>query len=79
MVDITKQIDAKGNQLYTDFNITKVYTIATLPTVAQGAVLGARAAISNATAPTFLLTTNGMASGAVKTPVFHNGTDWVCG
>ena len=75
MVDITRQIDLKGNQIYSDFNVSKVYTVATLPTAAQGAVRGARACVSDATTPTYAATLTG--SGAVVVPVFYNGTAWV--
>lgn len=50
-----------------------VYTVATLPTGAQGDT----AIVTDALAPTFLVAVAG--SGAVVTPVFHNGTAWVVG
>jgi hypothetical protein len=49
----------------------KGYTVATLP---AGAV-GMRAYVTDATAPTYLGTLTG--GGAVRCPVFHNGTAWV--
>lgn len=49
------------------------YTVGTLPAGA----LGDRACVTDATAPTFLGALVG--AGAVKTPVFHNGTAWVAG
>jgi len=54
-----------GNQL-------SVYTVAKLP---KAGVLGRIAAVSDATAPTYLGALVG--GGAVKTPVFDNGTAWV--
>lgn len=47
------------------------YTVSTLPT----GVIGDRAYVTDATAPTYLGTLTG--SGAVVCPVFHNGTAWV--
>lgn len=49
----------------------KGYTVATLPT---GSV-GDHAYVTDALAPTFLATVVG--GGAVITPVFYNGTNWV--
>ena len=51
----------------------KGYTVATLPT---GAV-GDRAYVTDASAPSFLTSVTG--GGAITSPVFHNGTTWVCG
>lgn len=48
------------------------YTVTTLPTGAQGM----RAYVTNALAPTYMATVVG--GGTVVTPVFHNGTSWVC-
>ena len=50
------------------------FTVATLP---SGATQGARAFVTDATAPSFLGTLTG--SGAVVCPVFYNGTAWVAG
>jgi len=47
------------------------YTVATLPAGTQGDV----AFVTDATAPTFLATVTG--GGAVVTPVFYDGTNWV--
>ena len=47
------------------------YTVATLPV----GVLGRRAYVTDATAPTYGATLTG--GGAVKVPVFYNGTAWV--
>lgn len=49
----------------------KGYTVATLPT----GVIGMTAYVTDALAPTFLATVVG--GGAVKTPVFFNGSNWV--
>ena len=49
------------------------YTVATLP----AGVLGARTYVTDATSPTFLGTLTG--GGAVRCPVFYNGTAWVAG
>lgn len=49
----------------------KAYTVATLPAGVQGQV----AFVTDALAPTFLATVVG--GGAVVTPVFYNGTNWV--
>jgi hypothetical protein len=51
------------------------YTVATLPTVAQGATLGDHAYVTDATSPTYNGALTG--GGAVKVPVFFNGTAWV--
>jgi hypothetical protein len=47
------------------------YTVGTLPT----GVTGAMAYVTDALAPTFLATIVG--GGAITTPVFYNGTNWV--
>ena len=49
------------------------YTVATLPT----GVVGARAYVTDAVAAVFQAVPTG--GGSVKTPVFYNGTNWVCG
>lgn len=49
----------------------KGYTVATLPTGVTGDV----AYVTDALAPAFLVTVAG--GGAVVTPVFYNGTNWV--
>lgn len=56
--------------------ITPVYTVATLP-AASAALQGARALVTDATAPTFLGTLTG--GGAVITPVFCTGSAWLAG
>jgi hypothetical protein len=53
---------------------TQGYTVATLP--AAGTV-GRRAYVTDALAPIFLTAIAG--GGAVKCPVFDNGTAWVAG
>ena len=50
---------------------TAAYTVATLPTGTQGD----RAYVTDATTPTYLGTLTG--GGAVKCPVFYNGSAWV--
>jgi hypothetical protein len=50
----------------------KVYTVATLPT----GVVGDMAYVSDALAPTYNTTVVG--GGAVKIPVFFDGTNWTC-
>jgi len=52
------------------------YTVATLPSAATAGV-GARAFVTNATAPTFGATVVG--GGAVATPVYSDGTNWKVG
>lgn len=51
----------------------KGYTVSTLPTGAAGD----RAYVTDALAPAFLVLVTG--GGAITSPVFHNGTIWVCG
>lgn len=65
-----------GTTLYSTgvFQLNVILTVATLP-AASTALKGARATVSDATAPTFLGVLIG--SGAVICPVFCNGTAWV--
>jgi len=56
------------------FYKTTVYTVATLPTT--GVSSGTYATVSDALAPAYLTTVVG--GGAIVTPVFYNGTNWVC-
>jgi hypothetical protein len=49
------------------------YTVATLPT----GVVGARAYVTDALAPTFGATV--VTGGAITIPVFYNGTNWIVG
>ena len=53
-----------------------VYTVATLPSAATSGV-GARAFVSDALSPTFGSTV--VTGGAVKTPVYSDGTNWKVG
>lgn len=56
--------------------ISPGYTVATLPsTAATGMVIGARAYVTDALAPTFLGALTG--GGAIVSPVFYNGSAWV--
>jgi len=55
------------------FYKTAIYTVATLPTT--GVVTGTYATVSDALAPTYMVTVAG--GGSVVTPVFYNGTSWV--
>jgi hypothetical protein len=52
------------------------YTVATLPSAATSGI-GARAFVTDASAPTFGSTVAG--SGAVATPVYSDGTNWKVG
>jgi hypothetical protein len=65
---------AAGNLSVTGTIRTQGYTVATLP--AAGTV-GRRAYVTDALAPTFLTAIVG--GGAIKCPVFDNGTAWVAG
>jgi hypothetical protein len=49
------------------------FTVATLP----AGSIGMRSYVTDAVAPVFLAALTG--GGAIKTPVFHNGTAWVAG
>lgn len=53
--------------------VRKGFTVATLPTGIEGGC----AYVTDALAPAFLATVVG--GGAVKCPVFYDGTNWVCG
>lgn len=67
------------DQLNTDSGIIPaltVYTVATLPSAATSGV-GARAFVSDALSPTFGSTV--VTGGAVKTPVYSDGTNWKVG
>lgn len=67
------------NQFNTDSGILPaltVYTVATLPSAATSGV-GARAFVSDALSPTFGSTV--VTGGAVKTPVYSDGTNWKVG
>ena len=60
-----------GNLNLSGVVITGGYTVATLPT----GVVGMRAYVTNALAPTYGNTVVG--GGAVTIPVFYNGTNWI--
>jgi len=67
------------DQLNTDSGILPaltVYTVATLPSASTSGI-GARAFVSDALLPTFGSTV--AAGGAVKTPVYSDGTNWKVG
>lgn len=67
------------DQLSTDSGIIPaltVYTVVTLPSAATSGV-GARAFVSDALTPTFGSTV--VTGGAVKTPVYSDGTNWKVG
>jgi len=67
------------DQLSTDSGIIPaltVYTVATLPSAATSGI-GARAFVSDALAPVFGSTVT--TGGAVKTPVYSDGTNWKVG
>jgi hypothetical protein len=57
--------------VFTSTTNTAGYTVAGLPT----GVTGARAYVTDATAPTSLATVTG--GGAVTVPVFYDGTNWI--
>jgi hypothetical protein len=67
-----KQLNAVVNQLQTP----PVYLVADLPSAAESGV-GARSFVTNATGPTFGATVVG--GGAVKVPVYSDGTNWKVG
>ena len=73
------QIDNILGQLSTASGVIPaltVYTVATLPSAATSGV-GARAFVSDALAPVFGATV--VTGGAVKTPVYSDGTVWKVG
>lgn len=79
----TTTIQAKlgDNSAYAAFEANTLraataYTVATLPTCNAGAA-GTRAYVTDATTPAFLVTLVG--SGAVVSPAFCDGTNWVAG
>lgn len=69
----TVALDVVGSGKFTGTITLGGYTVATLPAGVQGM----RAYVTDATAPTFLGALTG--GGAVKCPVFYNGTAWVAG
>jgi len=66
------QIQSTLNQLAANIN----YLVADLPSAATSG-LGARAFVTDATAPTFGSAVVG--GGAVATPVYSDGTNWIVG
>jgi hypothetical protein len=60
-----------GNLNVTGVVLTGGYTVATLP----AGVVGMRAYVTDALAPSFGVTVAG--SGAVTIPVFYNGANWI--
>ena len=63
-----------GSTVFTGTFQSQGYTVATLPTAGTA---GRRAHVTDALAPTFLGVLTG--GGAVRCPVFDNGTAWVAG
>ena len=73
------RLNALVGQLQTDgtiFPALTVYTVATLPSAATSGA-GARSFVSDALAPVFGSTV--VTGGAVKTPVYSDGTNWKVG
>jgi hypothetical protein len=72
------RIDSTFNQLsVSDISPPLVnYTVATLPSAATSGV-GARSFVTNALTPVFGSAVVG--GGAVATPVYSNGTNWIVG
>lgn len=70
-INLTLTPKGNGSIIASSPIILKSYTVATLPT----GVEGMRVYVTDATAPTYLGTLTG--GGAVKCPVFYNGTAWV--
>lgn len=66
------KVDKAGAVITTDVVRLTGYTVATLPTGTKGDT----AYVNDATAPTFMATVVG--GGAVVTPVFFDGTNWIC-
>jgi hypothetical protein len=71
-IDLTLTPKGTGSVVATAPVKLQGYTVATLPTAGT---VGRTAYVTDATAPTYLGTLTG--GGAVKTPVFDNGTAWV--
>lgn len=69
----TNSLTVSGGAAVSNITYSTSYTVATLPTGVQGM----RAYVTDATAPTFLGALTG--GGAVKCPVFYNGSAWVAG
>lgn len=75
-ISLKLQSKGTGAVLCTGVVVTPVYTVATLPAAVAG-IQGARALVTDATAPTFLGTLTG--GGSVICPVFCNGSAWLAG
>lgn len=65
------RLSGNGEAIFTASARMKGYTVATLPAGVQGDI----AFVTDALLPSFLVTVAG--SGAVVTPVFYNGSNWV--
>lgn len=68
------QVDGILGQLQADNEFFTVYTVATLP---SPSTVGQRAFVSDALAPTFGAIV--VTGGAVKVPVYSDGTNWRVG
>lgn len=66
------EAETTGKAVVTKEYVNRVYTVATLPTPTSNV---AYATVSDALAPSYMATVVG--GGAVVTPVFYNGTNWV--
>src|SRR4030067_551396 len=67
----TGAVKINGKTIFDDTARLKGYTVATLPAGTQGDIVF----VTDALTPTYLATVVG--GGAVVTPVFYNGTNWV--
>ena len=72
------RIDSTFNQLQASDVLPALtnYTVSTLPSAASSGA-GARSFVTDATAPAFGSAVAG--GGAVATPVYSNGTNWIVG
>lgn len=70
------QVDGILGQLQADNEFFTVYTVATLPSAVTSGV-GTRAFVSDALLPTFGAIV--VTGGAVKVPVYSDGTNWRVG
>ena len=67
-------VDASQNSSFTGTVKMATYTVANLP---AAGIVGRRALVTNALAPTFLASVVG--GGAITVPVYDNGTAWIVG
>ena len=74
--NILRQYFNTINNLASNFNLSGVYTVATLPGAAALGV-GARAFVIDSSVSTFGTTVAG--GGTTKVPVYSDGTDWKVG